>query len=94
MAEMARAVACLKDDKSPGGGGRSAEVWKHGGDNMFSRLYQLIAKAWEVGSVPRAWKDAGIVTIYKKDDRTYCETLQRNLSSFHSRQDLCQCPPQ
>ena len=29
--------------------------------------------AWEVGSVPQAWKDASIVTIYKKDDRTNCE---------------------
>ena len=61
---------------------------------MFSRLHQLIAKAWEVGSVPQAWKDAGIVTIYKKGDRTECGALQRNLSPFHSRQDLCQCPPQ
>ena len=49
-----------------------AEVWKHGGDNLFSRLHQLITNAWEVGSVPQAWKDASIVTIYKKGDRTDC----------------------
>jgi len=23
-----------------------AEVWKHGGDNLFSRLHQLITNAW------------------------------------------------
>ena len=39
---------------------------------MFSRLHQLITNAWEVGSVPQAWKDASIVTIYKKGDRTHC----------------------
>ena len=49
-----------------------AEILKHGGDNLFSRLYQLITNAWEVGSVPQAWKDASIVTIYKKGDRTDC----------------------
>ena len=42
MDEMARAIAGLKDGKAPGGDGIPAEVWKHGGDNMFSRLHQLI----------------------------------------------------
>ncbi|KAK2185986.1 hypothetical protein NP493_215g04017 [Ridgeia piscesae] len=69
MDEMARAIACLKDGKAPGGDGIPAEVWKHGGDNLFSRLHQLITK---VGSVPQAWKDASVVTIYKKGDRTDC----------------------
>ena len=72
MDEMARAIAGMKDGKTPGGDGIPAEVWKHGGDNLFSRLHQLITKAWEVGSVPQAWKDASIVTVYKKCDRTEC----------------------
>ena len=72
MDEMAKAIAGLKDGKAPGGDGIPAEAWKHGGDNLFSRLHQLITNAWEVGSVPQAWKDASIVTIYKKGDRTDC----------------------
>ena len=72
MDEMARAIAGLKDGKAPGGDGIPAEVWKHGGDNLFSRLHQLITNAWEMGSVPQAWKDASIITIYKKGDRTDC----------------------
>ena len=73
MDEMAKAIAGLKDGKSAGGDGIPAEAWKHGGDNnMFSRLHQLITNAWKVGSVPQAWKDASIVTIYKKGDRTEC----------------------
>ena len=72
MGEMARTIAGLKDGKAHGGDGIPAEVWKHGGDNIFSRLHQLITNAWEVGSVPQAWKDASIVTNYKKGDRTDC----------------------
>ena len=72
MDEMARAIAGLKDGKAPGGDRIPVEVWKHGGDNLFSRLHQLIINAWKVGSVPQAWKDASIETIYKKDDRTDC----------------------
>ena len=76
MDEMARAVAGLKYGKAPGGDGIPAEVWKHGGDNLFSGLHQLITNAWEGGSVPQAWKDASIVTIYKKGDRTDCRNCR------------------
>ena len=62
----------LKDGKAPEGDGIPAEVWKHGGDNLFSRLHQLITNAWELGSVPQACKNASIVTIYKKGDQTEC----------------------
>ena len=76
MDEMARAIAGLKDGKAPGGDGIPAEVWKHGGDNLFIRLQQLITNALEVGSVPQAWKDASLVTIYKKGDRRDCGTYR------------------
>ena len=71
MDEMVRTIAGLKDVKAPGGDGISAEVWKHGGDNRFSRLHQIFTNAWEVGSITQAWKDASILTIYKKGDRTH-----------------------
>ena len=87
MAEMARAIAGLNNGKAPGGDTIPAEVWKHGGDNLFSKLHQLITNAWAVGSVSQAWTDASIITIYKKGDRTDC-----GISS--SRQDLRQDPPQ
>ena len=72
MANWARAIVGMKDGKTPGEDGISTEVWKHEGDNLFSRLHQLITNAWEVGFVPQAWKDASIVTIYKRGDRTDC----------------------
>ena len=55
-----------------------ANVWKHGGNSTFSRQHQLIPNAWEVGYVPQAWKDASIVIINKKGDRTDCENYRGN----------------
>ena len=67
MGEMVRAIIKgLKDGKVPGGDGIRAEVWKYGGANLSNRLYRWIIKIWEEGHVPQVWKDANIVTIYKK----------------------------
>ena len=84
MAEMAREIAGLKEGKASGRDGIPAEVLQHRGDNLFSKLHQLITNAWEVGSEPQAWNDASIVTIYKKGDRTDCGNctgISLNLSS-------------
>ncbi|KAK3509681.1 hypothetical protein QTP70_008422 [Hemibagrus guttatus] len=72
MDETMKAIMGLKDGKAPGGDGIPAEVWKYGGTNLLVKLHQLIHKAWDEGSVPQAWKDATIITIYKKGDRTDC----------------------
>jgi hypothetical protein len=69
---MARAIIALKDGKAPSGDGIPSEIWKRGGENLRDRLHKLIIKAWEQDSIPQAWKDASIVTIYKKGDRTDC----------------------
>ena len=89
MTEMARAITGLKDGK------HLCEVWKHGGDNLFSRLHQLITSSLKVGSVPQAWKDASIVTTYKKGDRIDCVN-NRGISFLFipGRQDLRRYPPQ
>ena len=72
MDEMVRAIKGLKDGKAPGGDGITAEVWKCGGANLSNRLHRWIIKICEEGHVPQVWKDANIVTIYKKGDRTEC----------------------
>ena len=66
MDEMVRAIKGLKDGTAPCGDGIPAEAWKS------NRLHRWIIKVWEEGHVPQAWKDANIVTICKKGDRTEC----------------------
>ena len=68
MDKVVRAIKGLTDGKAPGGDGIPAEVWKYGGANLSNRPPRWIIKIWHEGRVPQAWKDANIVTIYKKRD--------------------------
>ena len=70
--EVTKAIDAMKDGKAPGQDGIPAEVWKHGGQNLLEKLHELITQIWKEGEVPQAWKDASIVTIFKKGDRTEC----------------------
>ena len=70
--EVTKAIAAMKDGKAPGQDGIPAEVWKYGGQNLLVKLHELIVQIWQEGEVPQAWKDASIVTIFKKGDRTEC----------------------
>ena len=72
MDEMIRAIKGLKDGKAPGRHGIPAELWKYGAANLSNRMHRWIIKLWEEGHVAQAWRDANIVTIYKKGDRTEC----------------------
>ena len=73
LEEVEHAVASLKNRKSPGVDGIPAEVWKHGGPTTLRRLHELICKIWETEEVPQQWKDARLISIYKKKgDRAIC----------------------
>ena len=68
MDDMVRASKGLKDGKASGVYGIIPEVWKYGGANLSNRLHQWITKIGNEGHVLQAWKDASIVTIYKKNE--------------------------
>lgn len=70
--ELQLAIASLAEGKAPGVDGIPGEIWKHGGATLTNSLLMLIQQAWTEGSVPQEWKDANIVTIFKKGDRTQC----------------------
>ena len=71
--ETLQAINSLKNKKSPGPDGVPGEVLRHGGTELHQKLYQLITAVWEAEDVPQQWKDARIVSIYKrKGDRATC----------------------
>ena len=70
--EITKAIASLKENKAPGGCGIPSEVWKYGGIKLQERLYELIVDIWKEEQIPKDWKDANIIPIFKKGSRRDC----------------------
>ena len=71
--EVTEAVKGLKNNKAAGPDGIPAEIFKNGGHYLLHRLHRFITCVWTSRQVPQQWKDADIVTIYKrKGDKTLC----------------------
>lgn len=66
------AVKILSEGKAPGSDGIPAEIWKCGGEQLIDQLYKIVLKAWQEESAPRDWRDASLLAIFKKGDRTEC----------------------
>ena len=72
--ELDIAIKRTKCGKAAGPDGIPPEVWKYGGATLRNKLLQLFCNIWlTTAEVPQDFKDATIVTIYKrKGDRAEC----------------------
>ena len=71
--EVSHAINSLKNNKATGPDGIPAELLKHGGDAVATCLHNIIQEVWNSGCCPQQWKDADIISIYKKKgDRNIC----------------------
>jgi len=69
------AIERVKCGKAAGPDGIPPEIWKYGGQTLQNQLYELFYNIWTTtAEVPQDFKDATIVTIYKrKGDCSECE---------------------
>lgn len=74
--EICKAVLMLQDGKSAGSDGIYPEIIKRGGQKLLSTLCTIIQSAWTTATVPQDWKDAQLVTIFKKGDRRLCSNYR------------------
>jgi len=71
--EISTAISHLKNNKAAGPDGIPAEIFKFGGYYLQHRLHHFILSVWSSRQVPQQWKDANIVTVFKrKGDRFVC----------------------
>ena len=63
----------MKNNKSPGLDGVTAEMLKAGGDTVVNWLLNICNHAWSSGEVPQDWKDGVVVCIPKKGNLTDCD---------------------
>ena len=74
--ETADAIRSLSNGKAVGPDELPAELLKillDGNDTSgLQRFHAIIVDIWGGGAVPQDWKDATIIVIHKKNDRTEC----------------------
>ncbi|XP_069984652.1 transposon TX1 uncharacterized 149 kDa protein [Penaeus vannamei] len=71
--EVHMAIISLKNNKAAGPDGIPAEILKHGGNAILDSLHDIFQKVWAASWCPQKWKDADIVSIFKKKgDRAVC----------------------
>ena len=75
MQELTNAIRSLANGKAVGPDGVSIELFKitlNGDPALRRRLLDIVVRIWRGGEVPQQWKDAIIMVLHKKKDRTEC----------------------
>ena len=75
MQELTDAIRSLANGKAVGPDGVSVELFKitlNGDPALRRRLLDIVVRIWREGEVPQQWKDAMIMVLHKKKDRTEC----------------------
>ena len=77
MEEVKEATSKMKNGKAPGEDGITAEVYKHGGEQLMDEFHKLILLCWQQGTVPQGFKDVSIIPIFKnKGDHRDCNNYR------------------
>lgn len=71
-----RTLHNLKNNRYPGENRTSADLHKHGGNELQTELYSVIQKAWQSEHVPQTWKEALEYPIPKKENSTNFENYR------------------
>jgi len=72
--EVELAIEKLKIHKSPSNDQIPAELIKAGGRTIHSDIHKLINSIWNKKELPEQWKEPIIVPIYRKGDKTDCNS--------------------
>ena len=65
MLEVRAAIQAMKSNNATGPDGIPAEIWKSS-EALAEQLHNLLAHIWEKEDVPQQFKDANIITIWKR----------------------------
>ena len=79
MQELTDAIRSLANGKAVGPDGVSVELFKitlNGDPALRRRLLDIVVRIWRGGEVPQQWKDAIIMVLHKKKDRTECDSYR------------------
>lgn len=72
LSEVRDAIRKMKNNKSPGADGIPAEVLKEGGPVLLEHIHTLLIKIWKKEEIPAQLRDALVISLFKKGDKTEC----------------------
>ncbi|CAE1276210.1 unnamed protein product [Acanthosepion pharaonis] len=71
--EVNSAIKSIRNKKSLGDDDIPGEVYEYGGPHLASYLHFFFNLYWTSRMIPKRWKHANIISIYKKGDRFICD---------------------
>ena len=71
--ETRKAFSKLKNRKAAGLDKVHSEMLKYGGDEVLSKVHELLVAMWADGAVPQSFKDPEIINVQKKGDLSICD---------------------
>jgi hypothetical protein len=74
--QITEIIRKLKNNKSPGTDGLTAELFKYGGQRLLDYTHKLIEEIWKKEQIPTEWKQAIICPIHKKGDKSECKNYR------------------
>jgi len=66
LSEPRSAIDATRESKAPGKCGIPSKILKYEGATVMSKLHQLVFSVWREESAPQNWRDASIISIFKK----------------------------
>ena len=76
LEEVWEAVRKLKNNKAAGVDEIPSELIRYGGEDLIRRIHKLICAIWNKQVLPEEWKEAIIVPIFKKGDKSECNNYR------------------
>ena len=74
--EIKKAIASLKNNKSPGPDSIPAELFKNGGEKLVDVLHSVIVKVWQSEILPEEWMNGALCPLHKKGDKLCCSNYR------------------
>ena len=70
--ETEKAIRTLKPGKAAGPDGVPPDIFLYGGQAVLEAMHELVCRMWTNEVVPQTLRDANIVILFKKGDRSIC----------------------
>lgn len=76
LEELQGVLRKAKNRKATGSDGVNTELLKYGGTLLHLRLLHLYNECWQRNKIPKEWKVALVISLFKKGDRNNCENYR------------------